>query len=145
MVKLICFLIAIALVFADEFELCDFSGEDELCLSPVNCITLEEGLCTPHEDCDQSGLCWGKLSQINSTWVLSENYISEDCTDSDFTLELPIDRCYEVDVFGTKYRSFISSESSYTSDSISGNSTLHCEQWVMFTVAAMLGVYRLLM
>ena len=138
MIKLIYFLIAIAaLVSSDEFKLCDFSGEDELCFSPVNCITLVEGVCAPHKDCDQSGLCWGKLSQINSTWVLSENYLSEDCVDSDFTLELPIDRCYEVDVFGTKYRALISGTCS-----TSGNSTLKCEQWIMLMFIPIALLYR---
>lgn len=94
-------------VAGNRLRLCSYSPDDYFCRYPLTCIEENEGECFPHPDCDQSSLCWGRLVRVNSSWVKSENYADEICENSQLTVELPLDECYEVDVFGFKYHSFV--------------------------------------
>lgn len=100
-------LILVTSIHAMDIELCDHSNNDTLCNTSVNCNVVTDGECFPRENCDRSGLCWGRVTQINGMWVKSENYLSEECNISDFTILLPIDECFLVDIFGTEHRSLV--------------------------------------
>ncbi len=103
-------LLCITAVFSDcshNIELCSYSSEDGTCTEPLVCQTFNSGLCTRHDNCDESGLCYAELSFINDKYakVSAKNYFVEGCPAESFGFEAVLDVgiCEKVLVFNQTY------------------------------------------
>ncbi len=85
----------------DTYHLCDYIANNTQCVDPANnCQTIVEGTCHPQADCDATGLCFSKLTTNHATKVHVANY-QQSCDEAPaFTLNLTLNECQVVIVFG---------------------------------------------
>ena len=94
-----------------QIKLCDYPANDTICADPGDpCLVANENECFRHQDCDQTGICYGKLRMVNETFIDSENFFDQtQCLigNSVFDIYLPINICHQVNVFGEIFHSYV--------------------------------------
>ncbi len=88
----------------DTYRLCDYISNNTQCVEPANnCQEIVENTCHPQADCDATGLCFSKLTTNHATEVHVKNYRNSCNEDPAFTLNLTLDICQVVEVFGQTF------------------------------------------
>lgn len=114
------------------FSACNYNGTDPTCATPNYCNAVEDGVCYQEQNCEQTGLCGGKVSTdvTNTSNVIQDSYTSlSSCLAGDapaFTLPnpLPIGVCTTVNLgsMGTLY--YLVSDTTPNAANIVGSSWL---------------------
>ena len=112
--KIIYFLLAFtSLTISSKFKLCHYPKYDKLCFDSANCTFFREGPCFLHRISEQGELKWGKIFKMSDNWILFESYESRKCQVPEFSVEIPVNRCYN-DFLGGEYRVFLTKANSPT-------------------------------
>ena len=79
----------LAVVNASHFQLCSYSDTDTMCSASLVCQDFEMGVCTRHQDCDQTGICYGVVVREDETSnsYRVKNYFVDNCPQTSFALE----------------------------------------------------------
>ena len=97
------------------YNLCDYLNNDTTCATPNNCQLIPENTCHPQADCSTTGLCYSKLTG-DRTAVTVDNFKKSCQEPSAFTVDLIVEKCTSVDVFGTTFVTRVTINSGSTTE-----------------------------